>query len=193
MTTFHLIRHAAHAHLGHTLTGRTPGVSLSEKGCAQAAHLADALAEIPLVAIISSPLERAQQTAAPLASRHALPLQIDPALDEIDYGAWSAQPFATLAGPEWQAWNIARSLAPTPGGETMLEVQARAMAAIQRWSNRYPEGDVAIVSHQDVLKSVVAQFLGMPLDLLHRLELSPARRTIITTGPGWAKVELING
>ena len=167
-------------------------MSLSEEGRGQAARLAETLAAVKLVAVIASPLERAQETAAPIAARHGLPVQTDPALNEVDFGAWSGRAFTDLTGPAWDAWNIARGLAPTPGGETMLAVQARAVAAVQAWAAAYPEGEVALVSHQDVLKAVVAQVLGMPLDLLHRLEMGPGGRSVLSFGVGWGKVEMLN-
>ncbi len=168
------------------------GVLLSEEGHAQAARLADALAGVPLAAVISSPLERAQQTAAPIAARHNLMVQTDPAVNEIEFGAWTGCRFDELAGPEWDAWNQNRGVAPVPGGETMLAAQARAMAAVQRWAALYPAGEVAVVSHQDILKAVVALVLGVPLDLLHRFDLGPASRSVLRIGAGWARIEGIN-
>ncbi len=170
-----------------------PGVLLSDEGQTQAARLAEAMSGRRLAAVISSPLERAQQTAAALAARQGLMVQTDPALDEADFGAWSGRRFTDLAGPEWEAWNSARGLAPAPGGETMLAVQARAVAALHRWAALHRDGDVALVSHQDVLKSILAQVLGMPLDLLHRFDLTPASRSVVVWGEGWARVDSLNG
>ncbi len=186
------MRHAAHGVLGQVLTGRMPGVHLSAAGHAQAVALAEALAGEPVVAVVASPLERAQETAAPIAARHGLPVQTDPGLNEIDFGAWTGQPFAALAGPAWDAWNQHRGIAPTPGGETMLEAQARAWAAVRRLAAAQPEGALVLVSHQDVLKAVLAQALGLSLDLLHRFDLAPASRSVLSVWSGGARVEGLN-
>ena len=138
-------------------------------------------------AVWSSPLDRALATAAAIAAPHGLSVETIPGLNEIDFGAWTGLTFEALHGAEWDAWNTARGTAPTPGGETMLVVQARAVAALCR-----AEGEVAVVSHQDVLKSILAWALGLPLDNLHRFELLPASRSVLTIGRGWTRVQSIN-
>lgn len=193
MTVFHLVRHASHGLLGRRLAGRMPGVPLSEAGHAEAVGLADALGSRSVAAVVSSPLERAQATAAPIAARHGLPVLTESGLNEIDFGAWTGMAFDALHGPDWQAWNEARSLAPTPGGETMLAAQARAMAVLTRLHAERRDQDIVLVSHQDVLKSVLAQVLGMPLDLLHRFDLLPASHSVVTMWDGGARVDRING
>ena len=192
-TTLHLVRHAAHGLLGRVLAGRMPGVGLSEEGQAQAARLADTLASRPIQAVLSSPLERAQATAAAIAARHGLPVQTDPGLDEIDFGAWTGAAFDDLDGrPDWHAWNCFRSFAPTPGGETMVAAQARALAAVARARAAHPDGEVVMVGHSDVLKAVLAHFLGMPLDLLLRIELHPAHRCVVVLFDDDARIEAID-
>ena len=177
----HLVRHGTHDLLGRVLTGRMPGVHLNQAGRHQAAALATHFAALPIQTIVSSPLERAVQTAQPIANALGLTLRIDPAWTDIDFGAWSGQSFDALAGPEWEAqwqtWNRHRSLAPTPGGETMLAVQARAVAALQTLT-----GTTVVVSHQDVIRSVLAHALGMSLDTLQRLDLDPGSITTLALG-----------
>ena len=182
MTTVYLIRHAEHGLLGRTLAGRTPGVALNDAGRAQAARLRG----LPVEAVVSSPQQRAQETAAALG----LPVQVDPAWDEVDFGTWSGQGFAALdPDPAWQLWNAARGSAPTPGGETMLAVQARAVAGLQALR---AHGSVAVVSHLDVLRAVLAHVLGMPLDFVFRLELAPASRSVVVLWDGGGRVEGLN-
>ena len=160
-----------------------PGVELSEAGRSQAAALAEALAARPIAAVVTSPLERAQQTAVPIAARLGLVPLIDPGLNEIDFGHWTGLAFAELAGrPEWDAWNRARSFAACPGGESMVAAQARALATIGVLRAGYPEAELVLVSHQDVLKSVLAHFLGVPLDLFGRFAWDPAHRSVLQLG-----------
>lgn len=192
-TTLHLVRHAAHGLLGHTLAGRMPGVALSAEGAAQAAVLAEALAARPIRAVLSSPVQRAQETAAPIAARHGLPVLTDPGLDEVDFGAWTGTAFDALASdPAWDAWNRCRSLAPTPGGETMAAAQVRALGAIARARAAVPDGQAVLVGHSDVLKAVLAHLLGTPLDLLHRIELAPASRSVLVLWDGGGRVDGMN-
>ena len=170
-----------------------PGVGLSGEGQAQAAQVADTLASRPIQAVLSSPLERAQATAAAIATRHGLPVQTDPGLNEIDFGAWTGAAFSDLERQaDWHAWNRFRSLAPTPGGETMVAAQARALAAVARARVAHPDGEVALVGHSDLLKAVLAHILGMPLDLLLRIDLHPAHRCVVALFDDDARVEGIN-
>lgn len=175
MTKLLLIRHALTDAVGQRLSGRTPGVPLNMEGRAQAQKLAERLAAVPLAAIYSSPLERALQTAAPLAQRHQLePLVSDDFL-EIDFGHWTNRSFQELAGePDFQRFNSFRSHTRIPGGELMLEAQARMVAGLGRLCAQHPGATVAVVSHADMLKAAVAHYAGIPLDLFQRLEISPA-------------------
>ena len=189
--TVHLVRHAEHSLLGHSLAGRMPGVPLSHAGVAQAQALARHYDGQAVRAVLTSPVQRAQETAAPMASALGLLPVIEPGLEEIDFGSWSGAVFTALAPqPAWNAWNSARSLAPTPGGETMLMAQARAISALMR--QREQGGTVIAVSHSDVIKAVLAYVLGMPLDLLHRLEIAPASRSILVLGTDFARVDAVN-
>ncbi len=179
--------------LGRVLAGRMPGVGLSEEGRGQADRLAQTLAGLPVAAVVASPLQRAQETAAPIASRLGLAVATEPGLDEIDFGAWTGVAFAALEGhPEWDAWNRFRSSAACPGGETMLQAQARAVACMVRLHAVHPDAELVLVSHQDVLKSVLAHFLGMPLDLLHRIAFDPAHRAILTLFSDGVRVDALN-
>ncbi|HEX3350177.1 MAG TPA: histidine phosphatase family protein [Acetobacteraceae bacterium] len=187
--TLHLIRHASYGMLGRGLAGRASGYSLSEQGRAEAEALAASLASCPIDVIVSSPLERARETAEPLARRLGIPVRIDPAFTEIDFGVWTGKSFDALRGDaEWRRWNVFRSMAAIPGGETMHAVQARGLAAVQALS----EGEVAIVTHSDVIKALLTHFLGMPLDLFPRIEIAPASRSQVRLFQDNVRVDAIN-
>ena len=169
------------------------GVGLSPAGQEQASRLAAALAQLPIAAVVSSPLQRARETAAPLAERLGCPVQIEAGLDEIEFGEWTGQTFAALDGkPDWAAWNRCRSIAACPGGETMLAAQARAVEAALRLAAAHRGRELVLVSHQDVLKSILAHCLGLSLDLLGRFSLDPAHRCIVVLFDADARVEAIN-
>jgi probable phosphoglycerate mutase len=146
-----------------------------------------------LAAVLSSPQERAWKTAAAIAARAELTVTAEPGLDELDFGAWTGMSFDSLAGdPRWRAFNTFRSAAPIPGGETMLAVQARAVAAVLRLRAAWPDAALALVSHADVLKAILAHFLGMPLELMRRIELAPASRSELVVYEENALVRAVN-
>jgi probable phosphoglycerate mutase len=179
----HLVRHAHYPLAGRALGGRS-GHSLSLQGRAQAEALAERLAAPPLAAVYTSPNARARETAAPLAARHGLEPRPAPALDELDYGAWTGRPFAELAGdPVWRRYNAARSLTRIPGGETMAEAQARLVGFVEWAREAYPDAAVAAVGHADPLRALLCFLLGLPLDLFGRIELEPAGVAVVAIDP----------
>ena len=181
MTGFLFIRHAHCGPVGRAISGRTPGVHLSTQGRVQADELADRLSGLAISAIYSSPLERALETAAPLASKLAMPVQQAPGLLELDFGRWTGKALDELRGEaEWTKFNTFRSGARIPGGESMPEVLVRALDAVEQIGRVHPGTQlVAVVSHGDVLRSLLVYYLGMPLDLLFRLEISPASVSVV--------------
>lgn len=182
-TTIFLVRHAAHTDLGLRLTGRKEGVSLSEAGRDQARSLGERLKREKLAAIWSSPRERAQETAAEIASASRLPLATDEALDEIDFGGWTGSSFEDLGGqPLWAEWNERRGSARPPGGEAMAEAVTRASAVIERAFAEHPGRAVALVSHADIIRGLVAHQLGLSLDNLLRFDVDPASVSTIVAG-----------
>ena len=192
MTLFSLVRHGAYAMIDHALGGRDPH-PLGEEGLAQAERVAEALSMGPVAAVISSPVRRAQETAAPIAARLGLELAIEPDFAEIDFGDWTGASFENLhAQPAWQNWNRFRGTAGVPGGETMLDVQARAIAGLRRLAASWPDGELVVVSHGDIIKAILAHFLGMPLDLLRRIEIGPASTSRVELHDGDARVTAIN-
>ncbi|SMF87308.1 Histidine phosphatase superfamily (branch 1) [Azospirillum oryzae] len=196
-TVFILVRHGSHDRLGSVLCGRMPGVTLSAQGRTEADSLAESLSSQRLTAVLSSPLERAIETATPIAERQGLPLTIEPALNELDLGAWSGKRFEELRGdPAWDLWNRARSHGrPTPGespGESMPEAQIRIAALLDRLRRAHPGGTLALVSHGDLIKAALAHAMGLPLDFHGRFEISPASRSVLIAGDWGLKVHSIN-
>ena len=192
-TTVFLVRHATHDRLNRVLCGRMPGVTLGAEGRDQAAALAACLRREPIAAVYASPLERARETAQPLAERLGLDVQVMDALNEIDVGVWSGRTFDDLSDdPLWNRWNTARSVTRPPGGETMLEAQARVVGGIGRLCAAHPEQSVALVSHGDVVKAALAYYLGLPLDAILRFEISPASVSTLVVGDWGAKVFSMN-
>jgi probable phosphoglycerate mutase len=180
MTTFLLIRHAVHLLGSETIAGRMPDVHLSPRGQEQAEHLARRLGPVPIRAIYSSPITRAQETAQPLAARFGLPVQICDDIQEINYGDWTGRTLEELRPREqWKQWNSFRSGTRIPNGESMLEIQARMVSQMQRLQEKHPNEVVAMVSHGDVIKAAVAYCLGVPLDMFQRIEISPASVSVV--------------
>ncbi len=192
-TLLHLVRHGAHDLVGRVLAGRMPGVHLSAEGVLQAGRVADALAFRTIVAVLSSPQPRAQETAAPIAARHGLPVEIEHGLDELDFGEWQGMEFAALdERADWRAWNRARGLAAAPGGETMMQAQARILAVLAGARARWPGGEVVLAGHQDVLRAALLGVLGAPLDLFGRLALAPGGRATVRLWNEHAELEALD-
>ncbi|WP_214110019.1 histidine phosphatase family protein [Acrocarpospora catenulata] len=185
MTTLLLLRHGLTTLTGSALAGRAPGVFLDERGRAQAARVAERLADIPLDAIVSSPLERCQETAAPVAAGRALEVVTDERFIECGYGDWTGRPLAELAKePLWQVVQAHPSAAVFPGGEALAEVQHRAVRAVRDWNARLGEKATYLVcSHGDVIKAIVADAMGLHLDQFQRVTADPASLTIIQYTP----------
>jgi probable phosphoglycerate mutase len=177
MTLF-LIRHGQTDWIAKGVAGRLPGVHLNDEGRLQAGRLAARLKALPITAVYSSPLERTRETAAPLAE--ALGLEVRPCDEaiELDFGGWQGARIPELdADPRWRAFNTLRSMTRAPDGELMPEVQTRIVAAIGRIRDAHRDGVVALFSHGDVIRSAVAYFAGVPLDLFQRIEIRPASIT----------------
>ncbi|HXH07894.1 MAG TPA: histidine phosphatase family protein, partial [Vicinamibacterales bacterium] len=194
MTTFLLVRHGETDAVDQWLAGWLPGVSLNAKGRRQAARLAERLGRRPVAAIYSSPLDRAMETATPLAEQLGLPIRELDAVGEIRMGAWEGRRLDDLAADEhWRAFNTTRALVRPPGGELMVEVQARMVAALLALAAEHPDRIVVVVSHLDPIRAALMYFLGMPIDAYHRLRLAPASVSTVAIGPGGAFVTAIGG
>ncbi|UDY25173.1 histidine phosphatase family protein [Nocardioides sp. Kera G14] len=191
MATVILVRHGrTTANASGVLAGRTPGVELDEVGLKQAATAGERIAAVPVAEIVTSPLERCRQTAQ--AIRKALPvkppLRSEKGLSECDYGEWQGRTLKELAKePLWKVVQTQPSAAVFPGGESMAAMQARVVAAVRRHDAAVTaeHGNEAVwvaVSHGDLIKAVLADALGMHLDLFQRLHVEPASVSVIRYG-----------
>lgn len=191
VATVVLIRHArSSANATNVLAGRTPGVGLEETGRQQARDLAERLRDIPLVAVVSSPLDRCLATAAPLlADRPGLTLALDDGLAECDYGDWTGQDLKALSKtPLWKVVQAHPSGVTFPGGETMRAMQHRAVNAVRAHDATVeaahgPHAVWAAISHADVIKSVVADALGVHLDEFQRIVVDPGSVSVVSYTP----------
>lgn len=188
-----LVRHAAHAHLGNTLSGRMQKISLSPEGAEQARRLADRLAGCGLDALQSSPVLRARETAAAVADRLGLTVTEAEPLNEVDFGDWTGQGFDDLdRDPRWHRWNEQRAEGEAPGGESMAAVQQRIMAHLRQVASSAAGKVVAMVSHCDVIRAAVAGVLGLSLDRLLQFEIGPASVSRIRLGDWGGRVITLN-
>jgi probable phosphomutase (TIGR03848 family) len=192
MTVVLLVRHGLTASTGKALTGWLPGISLDDRGRAQAAALAARLAQVPLAAIVSSPLERCVETASAIASGQAvsdqrdagpMAVQLDDRLGECKYGDWTGQALRKLArDPLWRVVQAHPSAVrfPGPDGEAMTAMQQRAVAAIREWNEKLGKDAAYLVcSHGDVIKAILADALGMHLDSSQRIQVDPCSLSLI--------------
>ncbi|MGX1750848.1 MSMEG_4193 family putative phosphomutase [Glutamicibacter protophormiae] len=201
MATVILVRHGrSTANTAGVLAGRADGVSLDEVGREQAALAGERLAAVPLVGVVSSPLERCLQTAQFIIGRQpqAPFAPMDSDLVECDYGQWQGKTLKELATEElWKVVQSQPSAAAFPGGESLAAMQARAVAAIRRrdaaFESEHGPGAVwAAVSHGDIIKSILADALGTHLDMFQRLNVGPASVSIVHYGPHRPSVYAIN-
>jgi broad specificity phosphatase PhoE len=181
VTTFYLVRHASYALVGQVLAGCALDVSLDPTGRRQVESLAKEFSRRGRIgAVQSSPRRRALETAGPIAERIGRPLEVEQALDEVDFGEWSGCRFAELdRDPRWRAWNESRSEQRAPGGESMAEVQRRAVAHLERVRDRLPGAIVVVVSHCDVIRAALLHYRGQPLDAYADISIPPAAVTIL--------------
>jgi broad specificity phosphatase PhoE len=192
-TLVHLVRHAAHDNVGRYLAGRTPGVTLGTAGLAQAERLGRKLQAERIDVVQTSPIERAVSTARAIARHHRLDTEIVDSLQEIDFGSWSGRGFDALDDEEaWRRWNAARAITRTPGGETMLGVQARVMDHVLQTVETYRGGTILLVSHADPIRAALALVLGLSLDRLAAFDIDPASISTIQFDAYGAKIRRLN-
>jgi broad specificity phosphatase PhoE len=193
VTTFYLVRHGSNDFLARGLAGRLPEVHLNAQGREEAARLAQFLSAKPISRIISSPLERCRETAEPLATALKLPVEISETVLEVNFGEWQGASIPSLEADErWRKWNAFRTGHRLPGGETMISIQARVANELIRLRHENPGAHIAIFAHGDPIRAALGYWLGMPLDFLHRLEVSPGSLSIVMVDDWQAKVECIN-
>src|SRR4051812_11865170 len=175
MTTVLLVRHGLTAMTGPVLAGWTPGVHLDDRGQEQARLLGERLARVPFAAVVASPLERCQETAGALVAGREVAVETDERLGECRYGDWTGQELKKLAkDPLWRVVQVHPSAATFPGGEALRDTQARAVDAVRAHNARLgPDATWVAVSHGDVIKAVLADALGVHLDMFQRLQVDP--------------------
>jgi probable phosphomutase (TIGR03848 family) len=184
MTIVYLVRHGENDFLRkkHRLAGWLPGVHLNDRGQAQADALAEYFSKIRLQAIYSSPLERTMETAEPIAKAKGLPIERCEGLGEIDCGRWEGQTLKTLSRRKlWPVIQHTPSLARFPDGESFVEAQGRSVSIIEdlRSIHKTPKASFLCVTHADVIKLIIAHYLGLSLDLFQRIVVMPASISIL--------------
>jgi probable phosphomutase (TIGR03848 family) len=182
-----LLRHGrSTANSAGVLAGRTLGVGLDEGGVAQAQALVERLTQLPLAAVVSSPLQRCQETVAPLAQVRELEVTVDDRFIEVDYGQWTGRELSKLGKePLWKVVQSHPSAAVFPGGEGLAALQARAVAAVREWDAKLaaehgPHVLWLVCSHGDVIKAVLADALGVHLDGFQRIVANPCSISAVT-------------
>ncbi|MHA2788599.1 histidine phosphatase family protein [Corynebacterium sp. S7] len=182
-----LVRHGVTPTTGQVLPGRAPGLHLSEKGQEQAGEVAARIDRVD--AIYSSPLERTQETALPLARRHSVPVLLDDALIECEFGTWTGAALSELAKlPEWKTVQQTPEEFRFPGGESFVEMQERMAAGLRRIAAKHPGEVVACFSHADPIKAAVTWLEGAPLNSFQKVQIDPASITIARIGAGGTEV-----
>ena len=187
LTTLLLVRHGNTSTTGKLLPGRAPGLHLAESGVRQAERAGERIAELKRVdAIYMSPLERARETATPIAKARGIKPTVERGLLECDFGDWTGQELKTLMKlPEWRTVQRAPSTFRFPNGESFTEMQVRIVSALDRIRAKHPGGTVVCVSHADPIKAAMAHALGTHLDLFQRIIISTCSISAIGfTGDG---------
>jgi len=170
-----LVRHAHTTASDTWLSGRTPGVHLSHRGHEELLRLRAQLMDVPLHAVYSSPLIRARDTAAALATDHHLELDVEDDLNEMDFGQWTGVAFDALqSDPRWRDFNARRASAHVPDGERPGEVQRRIVMLLSRLAARHRRGTLALVSHAEIIRSAILWFSGRSLDDFHQCAIDTA-------------------
>jgi len=193
MTTLLLVRHGHTDAAGKRLTGRAPGVHLNELGRRQAERLVERLDGVRIDTIVSSPLERCRETAAPLAKARGRAVDVGRAWIEVGYGEWTGRSISQLRRTKlWRRVMFAPSNVRFPGGESLLEVQGRAVDATLDIAARHARGTVVVVSHADVIRLLVAHLAGMHVDHLQRLSIDTASITAVSISDGFPRLLTLN-
>ena len=188
-----LIRHALTPQTGDRLSGWTPGLSLSDEGRAQVQRLVERLKPVALDAVYASPLERCVETAKPVASSKGLRVRVRDALGEVRYGDWTGKKLRTLAKTKlWRQVMARPSAVRFPNGETILETQFRAVQALDSLAVLHPNQAVAVFTHADVIRVVLAHYAGVHLDLYQRLIVAPVSVSVLWIGRGGPRVLKVN-
>ena len=180
-----LVRHGVTATTGKVLPGRAAGLHLSDEGLRQAEATAARIKALPKVAAIyASPLERAQETAEPIAAARKLKIRTEPGLLECDFGEWTGKRLAALSKKkEWTVVQNRPSSFRFPAGESLREMQGRMTETIDQLAHRHAGRTIVVVSHADPIKAVVVEAMGAHLDAYQRIVISPCSITVIAWHP----------
>jgi len=193
MTTFLLMRHGETDAVGKSIMGWRPGWHLNENGRKQVERLAARLAHLPIRAIYTSPLERAVETAEAVGKPHGIDPRLHPDLGEFHAGKWEGEAIDDLDRREdWRRFNQFRGGTRAPGGELAIEMQSRMIGRVQAIAQEHEGETVGIVSHGDPLRAVVAFYMGIPIDMLLRFEISPASVSVLELSEWGARVMCVN-
>ncbi|OJX45996.1 MAG: hypothetical protein BGO78_03680 [Chloroflexi bacterium 44-23] len=181
MTILFLIRHGQNNWVGKRLAGRTAGVHLNQTGQQQAQSIAGTLAELPFKAVYSSPLERAMETAQPLADRLSLPVQIKEGLSEINFGDWQGKTIKQLQRMKlWKTVQDQPQEMHFPGGESFQQAQQRLVTCVEDLRTQHTKEDlIACFSHSDSIRLLVTHYLAMPLAAFQRVAIDTASISVI--------------
>jgi probable phosphomutase (TIGR03848 family) len=193
VTLLLLVRHAVTDATGKHLSGRTRGIHLSDAGHAQADRLVERLAGVPIKAVYSSPLERCVETARPPARARGLDVRVESRLIEVDYGNWTGRSMGQLVRTTlWKQVQASPSAIRFPEGESLREVQLRAVEALDDIAARHPRDVVAAVAHADVIRLAVAHYSGVHLDLFQRFIVSPTSVSAVLLGDRIPRILRVN-
>jgi broad specificity phosphatase PhoE len=188
-----LVRHATCARMNSILLGRSVDPPLDEQGEGQARVLAASLLAIPRLIVESSPRRRARHTAGIIAAMRDTVVRIAPQMDEVDFGAWSGRSFADLAGdPQWRRWNKYRAVSRTPAGESIRDVQERAFAHLRKLAQTAHGETALIVTHAEVIRSIVLLAQQAPIEDYTRVEILPASLTRLTIEGEQLRLDAVN-
>ena len=193
-TTILLVRHGNTPTTGKVLPGRAKGLSLSDTGRNQAKTAAERIAALARVdAIYCSPLERARETAKPIAAQRGLKAKIDRGLLECEFGDWTGAQLSKLSKlPEWSTVQRAPSTFRFPNGESFTEMQVRMVSTLDRLRSAHPGGTIVCVSHADPIKAAVAHAVGAHLDLFQRIVISTCSISALAWSPHGPAVLAVN-
>jgi probable phosphomutase (TIGR03848 family) len=194
MTTFILVRHATNDWVKNgRLPGWTKGIHLNAEGQKQAEAMAERLKPLKLDGIYASHLERARETAAFIAANRRLTVAVRQNLADLKTGDWTGRSVKQAARTKlWRAIQHRPTHTRMPGGESFSEMQGRLVGELERIHTEHPKGVVAVVSHADAIKSIVAHYLKLDLDQFQRIVINPASVTIIHVENGMARLMRLN-
>jgi broad specificity phosphatase PhoE len=192
VSTIHLVRHGHHSLLGKRLCGRMPGVHLDELGCRQMSRCAGLIGKAP-AALQSSPQRRAQQSASILGWHFGVPVEIVPAVDEIDLGDWTSLEFTDLEKDlRWKRWNRRRGTSHPPGGESMRALQHRIVQHLEQLRRLDEDDTVVVVSHAEPIRAALLYYSRIPLDDFLCIDVAPASISTLAVDQAGIRVIRIN-